>query len=50
MEKILFIKLAFLLLATVTISGCILVPLDDGRQRGNYPERSHGEHRGDHRR
>jgi len=45
-----FVKLAFLFLATVPITGCLLVPLDEGRQHGNYQERSHGEHRGEHQR
>jgi hypothetical protein len=42
------VKLAFLFLATVTITGCLLVPMDDGGYRGNNQDRSRGEHRGEH--
>lgn len=48
MKTTILVKLAFLLLAIATISGCILVPLNDGGHRGNNQERSRGEHRGEH--
>ena len=48
MKTTIVAKLAILLLATSTITGCLLVPLDDGGHHGNNQERSRGEHRSDH--
>lgn len=46
MKTKLLVKLAFLFLAISTISGCLLVPMDEGGYRGNNQERSRGGHHG----
>jgi len=38
MKKSLLVRLAIMFLVTLTLSGCILVPIDDGYHRGD----SHG--------
>jgi hypothetical protein len=48
MKKSLLAGLAILLLATTTLPGCILVPVDDGYNRGESHERERGDHHGDH--
>lgn len=45
MKKNLVAKLAVLILTIATLSGCILVPVDDGYQRGDRHD--NGLHRGD---
>lgn len=41
MKKSDLVKLAILFLAALTLSGCLLVPIDDGYSRGGY-YRGHG--------
>lgn len=41
MKKSDLVKLVILLLAALTLSGCLLVPIDDGYSRGGY-YRGHG--------
>lgn len=45
MKKALFVKIALLLLIATTLSGCILVPVDDGYRRGGNRDRGYDEHR-----
>lgn len=45
MKNRLLLKQIVLLLTILTLSGCILVPVDDGYQRGGH----RGGHQGDHR-
>jgi len=50
MKKTLLLGIAVLLLITSTLSGCILVPVDDGHRRGggeDHHRGDRGEHRGD---
>lgn len=47
MKKSILARLALLLLATLMLSGCLLIPVDDGYRDGSYRGRDHGEHRGD---
>lgn len=42
MKKSDLVKLAILFLAALTLSGCILVPIDDGYGRGGYYDRGRG--------
>lgn len=42
-------RLAILLLITSALSGCLLVPLDEGGRGGGSHDRGHGGDRGDHR-
>ncbi len=44
MKKSLVLRLALLALAVVMVSGCILVPVDDGFQRGGSHERPHRDY------
>lgn len=44
MKKLLVIRLALLALAAVMVSGCVLVPVDDGFQRGKHKERPHRDY------
>jgi len=48
MKKSLLVRLAILLLATLTLSGCLWVPEDNGDRRGDYHERDRGDHHGEH--
>ena len=41
------VRLAILLLTILTLSGCILVPVDDGYHRGGSYERDRREHEGE---
>ena len=51
MRKSDLIKLAILFLAALTLSGCLLVPIDDGYRRGGYYDRGHYDrYDGPHRR
>lgn len=43
MKKSDSVKLAILFLAALTLSGCILVPIDDGYSRGGYYDRGRGD-------
>lgn len=52
MKKTLLVGIAIMLLIISTLSGCILVPVDDGYGRGGGGGDDHhrgdrGEHRGD---
>lgn len=50
MSNSLLVLLAVLLLATSTLSGCILAVEDEGYRRGNFPQRDHrdgGDRRGE---
>lgn len=47
MKKSLLVGMAVLLLITSTLSGCILVPEDDGYRGENHHERDRGGHRGE---
>lgn len=52
MKKTIFIRMGFLLLTISMLSGCILVPVDDGNYRGRSHGRGHSdnhEDRGDRR-
>jgi len=48
MKKSLLVRVAILLLTTSTLAGCILVPVDDRRPRGEYHETDRGDDHGDH--
>ena len=47
MNKSLLVRLAILLVTISTLSGCLLVPIDDGFRDGDSRPRDRGEHRGD---
>ncbi|MDU0458722.1 MAG: hypothetical protein RW306_08310 [Geobacteraceae bacterium] len=47
MNKSFLVRLAILLVAITTLSGCLLVPVDDGFRDGDSRHRDRGEHRGD---
>ena len=47
MKKSVVTKLAILVLATMTLAGCILIPVDDGYNRGEHHD--NGRHRGEYR-
>lgn len=47
MRKSISIRLVVLVLSTLTLAGCILVPVDDGYRGGDYHERGHGGHHRD---
>ena len=52
MKKSLLLRQIVLLLTILTLSGCILVPVDDGHQHGGQRGGHHDEHydgHGDHR-
>lgn len=42
-------RLAILLLITSALSGCLLVPVDEGVRGGGSNDRGHGGDRGEHR-
>ena len=46
MKKTLLVGMAILLLTISALSGCILVPVDDGYRGGNSQGRGHGDHHG----
>jgi hypothetical protein len=47
MKKSLLVGMAIMLLITSTLSGCILVPVDDGYRGENHHERDRGGQRGE---
>ena len=47
MTRSMLVRLVILLLTVAMVSGCILVPVDDGGRRGGYYERDHGDHHGE---
>jgi hypothetical protein len=49
MKKTLLVKMAIMALTISALSGCLLVPVDDGYDRGDYHGRDRGGHHGDHR-
>ncbi len=44
MKRSIFISMTLLFLAISTLSGCLLVPVDEGNYRGS---RGHGDYHGD---
>ena len=48
MKKSLLLRLTILVLTTSMMSGCILVPVDDGYRRGDHHERDRGDYHDDH--
>jgi len=48
MNKILSVRLAIMALTISVLSGCLLVPVDDGYDRGNSHGKDRGGHQGDH--
>jgi hypothetical protein len=47
MKKTLLVRLAILLLTITALSGCLLVPVDDGYRDGGSHPRDRGGHRGE---
>lgn len=47
MKKTFLARLAMLLLTTAMLSGCLLVPVDDGYRRGDSYDRDRGDHHGE---
>jgi hypothetical protein len=47
MKTTLFIRLAILLLTFSTLSGCLLIPIDDGHRNGGSYDRGYDRHHGD---
>ena len=48
MKKTFLVRVAILFLTLSTLSGCILVPMDDGRRGGGYQGGDRGGHHGEH--
>lgn len=47
METSYLYRLAILIMTMSMLSGCLLIPVDDGYRGGDYHERGHGGHRGE---
>lgn len=47
MKKTLLVGMAILMLVASTLSGCLLVPVDDGYRGDNHRDRDRGVHRGE---
>jgi uncharacterized lipoprotein len=48
MKKSILVKLAIVLLATSTLSGCFWRAEEEGNSRGDYHERDHADYHGEH--
>ena len=47
MKKSLLLKLSLLILTFSMLTGCLLIPVDDGMDRGGSHDRSRGDRHGD---